>query len=512
MSRTRRFFGGVTFGYLYQAVVALVGLWLVPFYLDTLGQNDYGLWSITAQILGYLALADLGVVALLPRETAYATGRAGGHRSPADLPEIVGRTARLVLWQTPVVAAVSLGVWLLLPAEWETLRWPLAWLLGAFVLAFPLRVLPAVLQGLQDLAFASLAQTLAWLVGTALGVVLVWRGFGLYALAAGWTATQLTLAALAGWRLARRFPGALPAGLPRLSRGGARRRLAQSSWVSVSQVSQILLNGTDLLILGKLLGAAAVVPYVCTSKLILMLGNQSQLLMHAATPGLSEIKTSESKERILTVVISVSQGMLLVSGGILTLVVAVNGAFVSWWVGPEQYGGLALTALLAVNTLLRHWSLTLAYALFCFGYERPLALIGIGDGVVSVAGAAVLVGLLGPVGAPIGLASGAALVTLPACLYLLVREVKSGLVAIMRPLLPWFWRFCLCAAAAVAASQAWRPDNPLSIALTGALVGTLYAALMLPLLLRPPLRAYAEPLVRPLWLRIRSVLSPVGPS
>ncbi|MDQ3804559.1 MAG: hypothetical protein M3416_12090, partial [Acidobacteriota bacterium] len=77
MGRTKRFIGGVGYGYANQVVVTLTGLWLTPFLLGRVGQHDYGLWLVGAQVMAYLMLADFGVVALLPRETAFATGRAG---------------------------------------------------------------------------------------------------------------------------------------------------------------------------------------------------------------------------------------------------------------------------------------------------------------------------------------------------------------------------------------------------------------------------------------------------
>ena len=78
MTRTHRFLGGVSFGYLLLVLSTVVGLWLTPFLLRNIGPHDLGLWLITTQILGYLMLLDLGVVALAPRETAFATGRAIG--------------------------------------------------------------------------------------------------------------------------------------------------------------------------------------------------------------------------------------------------------------------------------------------------------------------------------------------------------------------------------------------------------------------------------------------------
>src|SRR5512134_362570 len=158
MSRTTRFLGGVSTGYAHQVAVTVVGLWLTPFLLGRLGARDYGLWLTATQLITYLTLLDLGVLALLPREAAYATGRAGGVHHATDLPEVIGRTTRLVLWQLPpvIVAAVAAGG--LLPASWAELRVPMVLLLAAFVLTYPVRISRAALQGLQDLAFVGWLQ------------------------------------------------------------------------------------------------------------------------------------------------------------------------------------------------------------------------------------------------------------------------------------------------------------------------------------------------------------------
>src|ERR1700681_4648995 len=124
MTRTRRFIGGLTLGYANQAMVTLVGLWLTAFLLRTLGNRDYGLLLVATQMLGYLMLSDLGVVALLPRETAYATGRAGGAYNAPELPVLLGQTSRLVVWQLPFVALAAVLVWLFIPKEWLPLRGP----------------------------------------------------------------------------------------------------------------------------------------------------------------------------------------------------------------------------------------------------------------------------------------------------------------------------------------------------------------------------------------------------
>src|SRR5438046_9564036 len=107
MSRTRRFLGAISLGYISQALTMLTGLWLTPVLLYRIGNVDFGLWLVGTQFMVYLMLLDVGVVALLPRATAYATGRAGSFTEARDLPEIVGQTMRVVLWQMPVVAVTA---------------------------------------------------------------------------------------------------------------------------------------------------------------------------------------------------------------------------------------------------------------------------------------------------------------------------------------------------------------------------------------------------------------------
>src|SRR5262245_19548143 len=123
-SRLGRFVGGLGLGYVHTAITVVVGLWLAPYLLHHLNSHRYGLWLLGAQVLVYLALLDFGIVQVLPRDVAIASGRANDNYS--ELQAIIGQTARIVLWQVPAVALVGLLVVWLLPVEWAELRWPLA--------------------------------------------------------------------------------------------------------------------------------------------------------------------------------------------------------------------------------------------------------------------------------------------------------------------------------------------------------------------------------------------------
>lgn len=506
MSRTNRLLGGITFGYANQAIATVVAFWLTPFLLHRVGQHSYGLWLVGAQLIAYLGLLDFGVVALLPRETAFATGRASTIEEASDLPVMIGHTVRIILWQLPLVALAAFIAWFMMPSEWADLRHPIGVVLLAFVVLFPLRIFGAVLSGLQDLAFVGRLNIISYLIGAASTVGLILAGCGLYALAVGWAVVQLTTA-IGGWlRLRTRFPTVLPRILPPMPWSIARKRLTQGGWVSLSQIAQVLLNGTDMLIIGKLFGPAAVVPFAITGKLVNVLSNQPQLLMAAAVPALSQMRIAESRERLAEVCIALSQATLILSGAVVCVVLAVNQGFVGRWVGAGQYGGSLLTGLILLSMLLRHWNLTMAYALLCFGFERRLCVTALLDGVVSVGAVLFFVRVYGLIGAPMGMITGACLVSLPANIYALARESNMSVLRLIQPLLPWFLRFAFLSTSIVLLARIWIPNTFLRLGLTAAVTGTIYVALMFPLALRSPLGDYVRPRLFPIRARVFRLL------
>ena len=494
--RAQRLLGGLSLGYLHTAGAVLVGLWLTPFLLRRLGSHDYGLWLLGTQVVFYLGLMDLGIVALVPREVASASGLPADDRNQA-IKALVGETARVVLWQLPVVALVGATVVGLLPAEWSPLRGPIVIVVLVFVAAFPFRIFIAVLQGLQDLAFVGTTQLTSWAAGTAVTIIGVFAGLGLYSLACGWVVTQTVSAVMAWARLVRVFPEVMPSQLAPLTIGALRQQVGRGAWISVSQLAQVLLSGTDLVVIGKLLGPEAVVPYACTGKLITMLANQPQMFMQLALPALSELRTSASRHRLFEVSRGMTQMMLLASGAIVAVVLATNEAFVGWWVGDGQFAGVGLTVLLLVGMLIRHLNTTAIYALFCFGNEQRLAVTAIAEGIGTTVVMLLLVPVLGLYGAALGPLVATSLISLPSNLRALAREEGTSALSLLAPLAPWLARFTLLLACLAAFLSLVRVGGLTGLVSVSVVVATGYLAIMLPILRRPPLGSMLHSAILP---------------
>lgn len=490
MSRTARFMGGLRMTYIHQAVVTVVGLWLTPFLLRHIGQHDYGLWLLATQITGYLLLLDLGALAFLPREIAYVTGSAAADDAArqAQLERVVARTWRMVLRQWPLVFVAAIGAWFWVARTWPELSVPFAWLVAVFVALFPARIYQTALVGLQDLHFVGRVILATWVLQTAVTIVTILMGGGLWSLVTAWITSNVIPAVVAYWRLRHHFglhvrranaAGELLAGLYR-----------RGLWSSASSVASVLVAGTDLFVIGKLLGPAAAVPYALTGKLVGVFGNQPHAVVHAALPALAELRAQRDSQRLANVMAALCLSMLLVSGGIASVILAANEGFVRWWVGNARFGGLALSTLLVVLMIGRHWLATYTYSLFAFGYERLLALLALGDGVVTVTLMYFLVRWLGPIGAPIGSVASAMLVGMPIVLWALSREMELSIAGVIAPLVPWLLRFVPYAALCWAYSHFFMPHGFVGIAAVSAVAALGYTVLMIPFVLRSPLEPY----------------------
>jgi O-antigen/teichoic acid export membrane protein len=472
-----------------QAVVTLVGLWLTRFTLHRIGASDYGLWVVGLQVAAYLGLTDLGVVALLPRETAYAAGREAEGETGA-VAALLARVTRLVAWQWPFAAVVALAGFTLAAAHWHGIGPVLAVLLGATLLLFPVRVLAATLTGLQDLAFLGRTQLLSWLAGAAVTVALLLAGWGLWGVAGGWVVGQTLPPLFFYVRLRQAHRARLPDRLPPLAWAEARAYLRKALWVSLSQVTVQIVAGADVLVVGAVLGTRAVVAYTCTAKLALVAGNLPLLIPQVAQPALAELRVREAAPRLRDVTTALTQAILLASGLIALVIVVANEGFVGWWVGADQFGGQALSLLVVALMLLHHYSTALVYSVFAFGHERALALIGAAQAAVALLAMVVLVPRLGVVGAPLGGIIAELLVAIPLGLRVLTRQVGSRGASLLRPLMPWAIRAVFLGAAAVASLRYWRAQSLAGFVAVSLLAAAAYALLMRGRLGREPLAGY----------------------
>jgi O-antigen/teichoic acid export membrane protein len=232
--------------------------------------------------------------------------------------------------------------------------------------------------------------------------------------------------------------------------------------------------------------------------------------MQMAQPGLAELRTREAPARVLQAASALTQAVLIGAGAIACGVVVVNYGFVRLWVGEAQWGGYGLMLLILLRMLLANWNLATGSAIYAFGYQRRLALVGIADGILYVAITGALVRTLGPSGAPLAGILTVVALQLPFNLHALARETGVTTLGLAWSLWPWAWRFAVAFAFATALGRIWRPTGIVELAVAGSVAVAAYGLLMVRRVQQPPVSRYLHPQVHSLLRRLPRALRAPG--
>ena len=191
---------------------------------------------------------------------------------------------------------------------------------------------------------------------------------------------------------------------------------------------------------------------------------------------------------------ALTRAMLVISGAVACLVLTMNQTFVTWWVGSAQYAGTFVTLLLVAAMLARHFATTMTYALFSFGHERRISLTALADGLVTISVTAGLATFssLGLASAACGSLAGVALVNVPATGIALARELGVSPSHLVVSLRGWALRFVAATVICVIGGHLLQPSGLVGLVWGGLAVGVVYAAVMFPLALEPPLGHYVR--------------------
>ena len=267
--------GGATF--VGQAISWLATLVVIRL----LDPADYGVVALAGMVFGFLALAfDFGVGAALVQARVLER-------------EELRSAQSLVLVLSIGCALIVAGIGGELAKVYGEPR--IVGLSAALSLVLPIIALSLIPQSLavRELRFDQKARAdlLAMLAASITTLSLAWLGAGPWALVAGIAATHLTRALV--------FLAITPEWVrPSASLDGARKFVHFGSLLSVERFLWFLFTNVDVLIVGKLLGGAALGLYVVTLTLSsLLLDKVSPLITQVAFPAFSQLQDAPALVR-----------------------------------------------------------------------------------------------------------------------------------------------------------------------------------------------------------------------
>ena len=389
----------------HTAIAAIVGFFMMPFLVHTLGEKWYGVWVVLSSLASNYYLLDLGIAAGVTRFVVkhVATNDAEGANVVVNTAlAIYSAIAGLIV---AVTVGASLMSSLLVPgADHRRLIQAVILITGLqFAAEFPFKAFAGILAShiRYDLLIYSRLLTLA--ISTTLTVIFIKRGGGILALALiGFGCDQLSNAIY--FLIARRLFPAL-----RLRRRFVRRAMVKelfgySSWAFVVQIANQLRFKVDSVVVGAFLSAAAVTHYAVGLRLVEyfveLVYKATNMMMPVFTRYYFEGRREEI-ERKLLLLTRINVVLFLFGGGVI---VVVGRDFLVRWMGPgfgDSYPVLIVLMLAMAAEVIGCYVDNL---LFAMAKHKYLALINLGEAIANVALSVALARPLGLVGVAAGTA------------------------------------------------------------------------------------------------------------
>lgn len=493
MSRTRRASIAAGFAYLQFGLSIAVGIALVPFVLDRVGARLYGYWLASGEVLAYAAMADFGVLGVVPWLVAQADGR--GDRAAIRRTLSTAACAGVVV--SVLYALVVLVLWRvgpavlsLAPADRMAVAGPLATIAVITAVVLPLRVASAALVGLQDVRFHGTISTATWALDLVITVSLLLAGYGLYALALGAAIPSLVSATVMVLRLRSLAPDLVRGWpMPGYAEVAALFREGFGAWLGAW--GWRLSVATDAIVLASLGHPVWITMLAMTTKLGQVMTQMSWVPGDSSLVGLAQLSGEARPDRLRDAVSAVFRVYLALATGGACVLLAVNGAFVSSWVGAHLFAGAGLNAVLALLIVVSTLSHGMAVVVSALGRRLHVGLATLASGALQVLLALFLGRRLGLIGIPLASLTAQGALLIPLLVPALTERTGLTAAGLIRQVFrPWAGRSVVPVPACAAIGMLALPLPFPGAVVVGGLVGLTYAWLARALILGyPPVAA-----------------------
>ncbi len=352
-SRRRAAYAILVGGYLNIGVVAVLGLLLVPLYLKYIGPYLYGAWLGSGDILGWLAVIDMGLASLMIQRMGAAYGRSDRQLISQYL--ATGLATQVVLVTLLFVGAVVISRWI---PGWMGVKGNDATILaGCIVLAAAsssLNILNNGIAGfamaLQRTVFMSAAALTGSLVGIGVTISLLLMDWGLWAIPLGWVVREVTT--LVGNTIYASFVYRSEVSVPlRLSRKVLRDFGTVSPPMFLSKLGDAFMGHSEVALIAIFIKPELATVYVLTRRAADIIRMVLDRFGAATFASFSNLIGTGQKARAAGIYKEIMDLFVPVAVLSISMYLAANQTFMSLWVGNDLYGGNLLSTLIGLSIL-----------------------------------------------------------------------------------------------------------------------------------------------------------------
>ena len=381
-----------------------INFFLFPFIIYYVGVEDYGIYLLVGAFVGYFGLLDFGVGGALVKYVAEFNAK----EDDIKVNEMVNSTFAFYLG-IGIIIALSIfiigtfyvNVFNIDPTQIEKARL-IAYItaLGALT-SWPIRSFGNALQGLQRYDYNAIVQFAVALINAVVTIILLLSGYGiieliLFGIIIG------ALGQLAIVVLVQRLLPYLEVRRKYMGISTMKKIFKFSSVVFVSQITSLIILGTDRIVIGAFVSVSAITLYAIARKLHDLSHTASALPSSAILPAATELDTLGKKKHLQKLLIRGGKYKCALILSVTVVLMILAEPLIRFWMG-EDYIDMTWPAQVYLSywLIFAAWGITGTVLLSLEKY-KPILIINITAAIGNLILSLILVQWYGILGVILG--------------------------------------------------------------------------------------------------------------
>ena len=383
----------------------LISFWLIPFIIRSLGQDMYGLWSLTFSIIGFFSLLDFGFGLGVVKWTGETRVNGNLEFRNTMLSTVLFVYVMLALGGMLILVGFSFfyGKLFSIPEPLIPIAVTLLIILGvrSLLIQIPMSLFKGVLFGEQRIYLINVIQILSSIVYAASAFLALRNDLGVLGLATVNCLTFLVENLLYLFFAYKKTEG-LSLSIKKVKKSFLKEAVSFSMYSFITTIAGLVLFQTDTLIVQLTLNLELVGIYAVALKINEYAFLLSKQLVNVLTPLISELKENKEDETIRYLLIDIAK-YVTASGALITLTIYVfSKELLIFWVGPEFLQANVPLLLLMTSFLLTIPELIASNVLTMTGEHAFTAKVSISSIIIDLGASLILVKYMGLAGIALG--------------------------------------------------------------------------------------------------------------
>lgn len=391
--------------YVFKGMAIILNIIAIPIFINEVGSENYGILILASTLLANFFVFDLGMLAGLTKFVATFKAK----EDQMNLNKVISTTLFISicfggLICISIFSLINLGLFELLKGKSEFMENAKdIFLIAGFLslIAWPIQVFDATLQGLQKFVSLNIFKGIAKVTSILLAIYFVKNDFPLTHIFLALNLELFFLIFLLVFVLKRSLPGLIMS-FKYVSKQSFFMIFSFGSWIMLSQIALLIEYQLDTLIIGLFLPIAAIAAYIVIIYPFRIIYQISGLAASAIMPAVAEMHAAEGDDGIEPFVLYGARwhNALLASTALATFICCYP--FINIWMDGQFNQYVWIAQLSCFFQLIWQANTMVEQVYIGSGYSKKLGLIAGFTSVSNLIFSLILVNIIGLEGVIIG--------------------------------------------------------------------------------------------------------------